>query len=56
MGAERYIYQNELRASKACFHHHMAHILRHRTSNIVKDQRIDGYQGRLSSVVYISFD
>lgn len=56
MGAERYIYQNELRANKACFHHHMAHILRHRTSNIVKDQRIDGYQGRLSSVVYISFD
>ena len=67
-GDSRYIYRNEL--DKACFQHEMAYgdfkdlakrtaadkFLRDKTFNIAKDQKYDGYQRGLASMVYKFFD
>ena len=67
-GDTNYIYKNEL--DKACFAHDAAYsdskeltkrsvadkILRNRTFNIAKDQKYDGYQRGLASMVYKFFD
>ena len=67
-GDKNYRYKNEL--DKACFAHDAAYsdskdltkrtvadkILRNRASNIAKDQKYDGYQRVLASMVYKSFD
>ena len=64
----RYIYKNEL--DKACFQHDMAHgdfkyltkrtitdkVLRDKAFNIASDQKDDGYQRGLASMVYKCFD
>ena len=67
-GDTNYIYKNEL--DKACFAHDAAYfdskdltkrtvagkVLRNRAFNIVKDQKYDGYQRGLASMVYKFFD
>ena len=67
-GDTNYIYKNEL--DKACFAHDAAYsdskdltkrtvadkILRNRAFNIAKDQKYDGYQRGLASMVYKFFD
>ena len=67
-GDANYIYKNEL--DKACFAHDAAYsdskdltkrtaadkILINRAFNIAKDQKYDGYQRRLVSMVYKFFD
>ena len=67
-GDTNYIYKNEL--DKACFAHDAAYsdskdltkrtvadkILKNRAFNIAKDPKYDGYQRRLASMVYKSFD
>ena len=67
-GDTNYIYKNEL--EKACFAHDTAYcdskdltkktvadkILRNRAFNIAKDQKYDGYQRGLASMVYKFFD
>ena len=67
-GDSRYIYQNEL--DKACFQHDMAYgdfkdlarrtssdkILHDKAFNIAKNLKYDGYQKRLSSMVYKLYD
>ena len=67
-GDSRYIYQNEL--DKACFQHNMAYgdfkdltrrtasdkILRDEAFNIAKHPKYNGYQCRLTSMVYTFFD
>ena len=67
-GDTNYIYKNEL--DKACFAHDAGYsdskdltkrtvadkILRNRTCNIAKDQKYDGYQRGLASLVYKFFD
>ena len=67
-GYSRYIYQNEL--GKACFQHDMTYgdfkdlnrrtaadkVLRDKSSDIAKNQKYDGYQRGLASMVYNSFD
>ena len=64
----RYAYKNEL--DKACFQHDMAYgdfidfkkktapdkVLRDRTFNIAKNNKYDGYQRGLTSMVYKFFD
>ena len=63
-GDSRYIYQNEL--DKACFQHDMAYgnfkdlpretasdkVLHHKAFNIAKNQKYNGYQVDLASMVY----
>ena len=63
-GDTNYIYKNEL--GKACFQHYMAYgdfkdfrkrtiadkILRDKAFKIASDQKNDGYQRRLASMVY----
>ena len=67
-GDTNYIYKNEL--DKACFAHDAAYsdskdltkgiaadkILKNRAFNIAKDQKYDGYQRGLASMVYKFFD
>ena len=67
-GDTNYIYKNEL--DKVCFAHDAAYsdskdltkrtvadkVLRNRTFNIAKDQKYDGYQRGLTSMVYKFFD
>ena len=67
-GDSQYIYQNEL--DKACFQHDMAYgdfkdltrktaddkIFCDNTFNIANNQKYDGYEHRLASVVYKFFD
>ena len=67
-GDTNYIYKNEL--DKACFAHDSAYsdsnnltkrtiadkILRYKAFNIAKDQKYDGYQRGLASMVYNFFD
>ena len=67
-GDSRYIYKNEL--NKACFQHDMAYgdfkdlakrptadkSLREKVFNIAKNPKYDGYQRRLTSMVYKFFD
>ena len=67
-GDTDYIYKNEL--DKACFAHDAAYsdskyltkrtvadkILRNKASNIAKNQKYDGYQRGLASIVYKFFD
>ena len=67
-GDWRYIYQNKL--DKGCFQHDRAYgglkpltrrttsekILRDKAFNIVKNQKYDGYQCGLASMVYKFFD
>ena len=67
-GDTSYIYKNEL--DKACFQHNMAYgdskdlarrtfsdkVLRDKTFKIVSDQKYDGYQRGLASMVYTFFD
>ena len=67
-GDRNYIYKNEL--DKACFAHDAAYsdskdltkrtvadkILKNRAFNIAKDQKYDGYQRGLASMVYKFFD
>ena len=67
-GDTKYIYRNEL--DKACFQHDMTYrdfkdlakrtvadkVLRDKAFSIVKDPKYDGYQRRLSSMVYQCFD
>ena len=67
-GDTGYIYKNEL--DKACFQHGMAYgyfknlakrtavdkVLRDKTFKIASDQKYDGYQRGLASVVYKFFD
>ena len=67
-GDTRYIYRNEL--DKACFQHDSAYadhkdlinriksdkILRDKAYNIASNPEYDGYQRRLASMVYKSFD
>ena len=67
-GDTSYIYKNEL--DKACFQHDMAYrdfkdltkrtaadkILRDKAFNIASDQKYDGYQRGLASMVYKFFD
>ena len=67
-GNSRYIYRNEL--DKACFQHDKAYgdlkdlakrraadkVLRDKAINIAKDLKYDGYQRRLTSMVYKFFD
>ena len=64
IGDSRYIYQNEL--DKACFQHDIAYgdikdlnrrtiadkVLRDKAFNIDKNQKYDGYQCELASMVY----
>ena len=68
IGDSRYIYQNEL--NKACFQHDIAFgdfkdlnrrtstdkVLRDKAFYIAKNQKYDGYQRGLASVVYKVFD
>ena len=68
IGDSRYIYQNEL--NKACFQHDIAFgdfkdlnrrtsadkVLRNKVFYIAKNQKYDGYQRGLASVVYKVFD
>ena len=67
-GDTSYIYKNEL--DKACFHHDMAYgdfkglakrtatdeVLRNKAFKIASDQKYDGYQRGLASMVYKFFD
>ena len=67
-GDTNYIYKNEL--DKACFQHDTAYgdfkdlakrtaadnVLRNKAFKIVSDQKYDGYQRRLASMVYKFFD
>ena len=67
-GDTSYIYKSEL--DKACFQHDMAYgdfkdlakrtaadkVLRNKAFKIASDQKYDGYQGGLGSVVYMLFD
>ena len=67
-GYTSYIYKNEL--DKACFQHDMAYrdfkgsakrtaadkVLRDKTFKIASDQKYDGYQRELGSMVYKFFD
>ena len=67
-GDTSYIYKNEL--DKACFQHDMAHedfkdlarrtvadkVLRNKAFKIASDQKYDGYQRGLASMVYKFFD
>ena len=67
-GDTSYIYKNEL--GKACFQHDMAYedfkdlakrtaadkVLRDKAFKIASDQKYDGYQRRLASMVYRFFD
>ena len=67
-GYTSYIYKNEL--DKACFQHHMAYgdfkdlpkrtaadkVLRDKAFKIANDQKYDGYQKGLASMVYKFFD
>ena len=67
-GDTSYIYKNEL--DKACFQHDMAYrdfkdlpkrtaadkVLRDKAFKIASDQKYDGYQRRLASMVYKFFD
>ena len=67
-GDTNYIYKNEL--DKACFQHDMAYgdfkdltkrtaadkVLRHKAFKIASDQKYDGYQRELASMVYKFFD
>ena len=67
-GDTNYIYKNEL--DKACFQHDMVYgnfkdlarrtvadkVLRDKAFNIAKDQKYDGYQRGLASMVYKFFD
>ena len=67
-GNTNYVYKNEL--NKTCFAHDAAYsdskdltkrtpahkVLRDKAFNIAKDQKYDGYQRGLSSIVYKFFD
>ena len=66
-GDRSYIYKNEL--DKACFQHDMAYgdfkdlakrdkdkVLRYKAFKIASDQKYDGYQRGLASMVYRFFD